>query len=493
MIAPFLRCLPLLLLAVPSRADVPGAAFALNRMGNHVDGNNFPRKDGVYLSGGSRGACGSVGLTTGVWCFQVTDPAGTVLLTREPIAERCVRVANGVFVEYLGTMRASSAVGPCGALNVRVAPFAATPYPSGEYKIWLTRIEDYDPNGTNLFGFDPALSKSDNFRVNGPGPQAILRGHKFYDHDESGVWNPTLDPLELPVGGWRVEILRDGVLDGVTFTDVDGWYQFIRNRDGATWQIREISPNGFVNDATPGATWYATTPRAGTANATAEYVAGPEFGNLRYELLIGAGRTPSYWSDEDCGDQGGDEGEPGEVVTPETDCGRALLEACEPTWRSALTTRNGLPINLRKPVSNDNPSVSVFTPRPVPVDFDWAFRHWADYIHRNANDHAGFLLSREVAATLLSNSCGYMQGDIRIDRHGDGVLVSLDEMLDGVIGLLSEVGAGLTGPNDPFQDLRMRMQMCTNEFGSINNTGAPAAPQIVYGRSMEAGHFASPY
>ncbi len=477
MISTFLRLLPLLLLSVPLRAEVPGAAFALNRQGNHLEGNAFPRKDGVYFSGGPRGACTAPGLASGIWCFQVTDPAGTVLLTTDPIAQRCIRVAGGVFVEYLGTTRPASAVGPCGALNVRLAPFAPTPYPIGEYKIWLTRIEDYDPLGSNLFGFDPALSKSDNFRVNTQGPQTVLRGHKFFDHDENSVWNPTLDPLEVAIGGWRVELRRDGALEGVTYTDQDGWYQFIRDRDGSTWEIREISPNGFVNDGTPGATWLATTPITGNASATAEYVAGPEFGNVSYELTPLVGRTPVFWT---------------ELGAEGPDSAAYLLQACEPTWRSALNTRNAMPVNLRKPVSNDDPSVSVFTV-PLAPSFDTAFSRWITYANRNPRDHAGFLLSREVGATLLSTSCGYMQGDILIDRRGDGVLVSLDDMLTGVIGLLSEVGAGLTGPNDPFQDLRMRMQMCTNEFGSINNTGSPSAPQIVYSRSNEPESFASPY
>jgi hypothetical protein len=55
------------------------------------------------------------------------------------------------------------------------------------------------------------------------------------------------------------------------------------------------------------------------------------------------------------------------------------------------------------------------------------------------------------------------------------------------------VGAGLTGPNDPFQDLRQMMLMCTNEFGSINNTGDPAAPQVVYSRAQSPSFFETPY
>ncbi|MCY2960808.1 MAG: hypothetical protein NTY35_11630 [Planctomycetota bacterium] len=479
---PLLRLLALVLCASSLPAQTGGQAFVLNRFGQHVQGNSFPRKDGAYLSGGPGFSCLAPGLADGDYCFQITDPAGTLLLTPDPIQERSVRVAGGVVAQYLGTTRAASPVGPCGALNVRLAPFLATPYPSREYKVWLTRIADYDPQGSGLFGFNPARSKSDNFRVNVAGPQTILSGYKFYDYQDDGVWNPAGQPLEVPIGGWRVEILRDGVVDGTTFTDQDGRYTFIRNRDGGAWQVREISPNGFINDATSGATWLATTPLVGSVLATGEYAAGPDFGNVRYEVAVGVGRSVDFWGDRNCNcnDTG-------------TACGVSILRACDPQWRSALNVRNGQPVNLRNPVSNDNPSASIFTLNLPPQSFCGAYANWKSYVNKNPHDHAGFLLSRQVAATLLNIRCGLLQGDIYVDRFQDGVLVSLDDMLTGAIGLLSQTGAGLTGPNDPYQDLRHMMQMCTNEFGSINNTGDPSAPQVVYTRSNEPGLFASPY
>ena len=460
-------------LAAPALAQTPGSVFVLNRVGGHVEGNAYARKDAVYLSGGPGTSCFAAGLADGDYCFQLTDPAGTVLLTPDAIVDRSVRVINGRMSAYLGTSRPAANVGPCGALNVRLAPFVTTPYPSGEYKIWFTRIADYDPNGSQLFGFDPARSKSDNFRVSAVGPQAIVSGTTYYDHDESGVWNPAVDPLEVAIGGWRVDLLRDGVLDGTTFTDQDGRYLFVRDRDASSWEVREQSPNGFVNDGTPGATWLATTALSGVVVTTAEYVPGPVFGNVRYELVPSAGRSVEFWS------QNGP--------------GRDMLLASDPLWRSALNSYDGLPVNLRRPVSNDNPNASIFTVRPPPHAFNGVWANWKSYVQKEPHDHAGFLLSRQVAATLLNNAVGFMQGDILVDRFQDGVLVSLDTMLTGAIGLLSETGAGSTGPNDPYQDLRMRMIMCTNEFGSINNTGDPAAPQVVFTRSREAGMIAAPY
>jgi len=474
-----LRLLALCLCASTVLAQSGGSTFVLNRFGQHVQGNSFSRNDGVYISGGPASTCLAPGLVDGDYYFQITDPAGTVLLTTDSIQERRVRVAGGIFAKYLGGTRVSAPVGPCGALNVRLAPFTTSPYPIREYKVWLTRVEDYDPLGSHVFGFDPARSKSDNFRVGTAGPQSILRGHKFFDHDGNGIWNPSVDPLEVPVGGWRVEIRRNGVLDGVTFTDQDGWYLFVRDRDPGTWDISEVSPNGFVNDGTAGATWLATTPRSGTVVATTEYVAGPEFGNVSYAVSVGAGRSVSFWSDDDHG--------------PGGPSGRPILEGCDPTWREALNARNGAPVNLRTPVSNDNPSASIFTLNMPPQSFNGAFANWKSYANRTSHDHAGFMLSREVAATILSNSCGFMQGDILIDRFQDGILVPLDAMLAGAIGLLSEVGAGLTGPDDPYQDLRARMLGCINEFRSINDTGDPSAPQVVFTRESMPGSTGAPY
>lgn len=473
------RLLALCLLAAGALGQSGGSTFVLNRLGLHVPGNSFPRNDGVYLSGGRAPSCQSAGLVDGDYYFEITDPAGSVLLTLDSIEERRVRVAGGIFAQYLGSTRVSAPVGPCGALNIRLAPFTTSPYPSREYKVWLTRVEDYDPQGSHVFGFDPARSKSDNFRVGAGGPQSIVRGHKFYDHDGDGIWDPNVDPLEVPVGGWRVEIRRKGALDGVTYTDQDGWYLFVRDRGPGTWEVGEISPDGFVNDGTAGATWLATTARTGTVATTTEYVAGPEFGNVRYAVSVGAGRTVEFWSDDDNG--------------PGGPSGRPLLEACDPTWRVSLNTRDGNPVNLRTPVSNDNPNPSIFTVNMPPQSFSGAFANWKSYAQRTSHDHAGFLLSREIAATILSNSCGFMQGDILIDRFQDGVLVSLDAMLAGAIGLLSEVGAGLTGPNDPYQDLRARMLGCINEFRSINETGDPSAPQVVFTREAVPGSTGAPY
>lgn len=479
---------------VPAAAQTPGAAAVLNRFAERSDGNAFVRKDGAYLSAGRGTNCSAASLADGIYCFELTDPAGTVLLTTDPIVERSVRVKSGRMVEYLGTTRIFSPKGPCEGGLLRLVPYDTTPFGDGLYKLWLTRIEDYDPNGSHLFGFDPAKSKSDDFRVISSGAQTIVRGHVFFDPDRNGAWNTG----EVALGGWRVELFENGVLDGLTFSDVDGRFQFIRDRDGATYDVRSIAPGGFVNDAVPGATWLATNARTGLVATSAEIVPAPEFGNAAFELQPLAGQPTSFWistcSHEDDDDQGDDDDDDHDH---HHDCGcpptgRSTLEECDPNWRAALTTFHGGPVSLRRSVSSDNPNVSIYCPNPN-SSFTSAFKKWKRYVTMPERDHAGFLLSREVAAALLNTSCGAMDGTIYVDRFQDGVLVSLDEMFTGAIGLLNETGAGLTGPNDPFQDLRHRMQMCTNEFRTINNTADPNAPQIVYRQAGQPTFYFSPY
>jgi len=469
----FLRLAALLVSCSALPAQVPGVAAIVSRFGVHQPGNTFTRKDAAYLIGGPSSGCLTDGLADGLYAFQITDPECTTLLTPEALIDRTVQVGGGRIIGYLGSTRLVGLAGPCSGINLRLIPYLDTPSVHGEYKVWLTRIEHYDPLNLPLFfGFDPALSKSDNFRIAPLDPQMILRGHKFYDYDQSGAWNPLTQPFEVPVGGFRVEILRNGLLDGFTFTDQDGWYRFIRPRDGAAYTVREIAPGGFVNDSVPGAVWLATTARQGIVAANAEYVDGPEFGNLAFEVLEGAGRDEDFWGEDHCNN-------------PAPDSGPGLLLASDPLWRQTLNTRNGAPVNLRRPVSNDLPAASLFILRMPPQGFCGAFNNWRGYLNLESHDHAGYILSREIAMVLLNNRFGFMQGTIYVDAHQDGVLESLDDLLTGGIGLLSQVGAGLTGPDDPYQDLRMQMLMCLNEFTSINESGDLSSAQVVY-RPREA-------
>jgi hypothetical protein len=458
-------------------AAADGAVFTTNRLGAPVAANQFARATAVHLAmAPALGEnCGGQGLADGPYYFQVTDPSGLVLLSADrSIEERLVLVSGGVIGKYLGATHGVRLNGPCASTIVQLMPFDPAPHGGQNYKLWITRAEDYDPNGSGFFGFQAALSRTDEFNV-GPGtpiPQSYLSGHKFFDENENGAWDPS-NPLEVPIAGWRIELVRNGVLEDVRFTDENGAYTFIRDRDGSTYTLREIAPGGFIGDNVPGAVWLAKTPREFTVVASTELVNVPPFGNVSFSVAPGVGRTKGFWHNPN---------------------GRAKLLACEPDWRDALTTLNNSPLCLRRNVSSDVPALSIFAPLPLPTPFAPAFddlKSWL--VGDSALGHGGYILSTQVAAAILNSRCGEMQFNAYIDRFQNGVLVSFEDMLDGVQQLLCTPGAGLTGPHDPNQALRDMMLGCINEFGSINNSGDPNSPQVVFAPDSSPRTFSSPY
>lgn len=465
---------------LPGSASSGGAIYTTNRLGVQIVDNCYERNSEVHLTGGPEllANCAGSRLDDGVYYFQVTDPAGQVLLSADSITQRTLLVSNGVVSQYLGTTHIVRLNGPCGAKLIQLMPFYNSPSPAGDYKLWMTPAERYDYKQSGFFGFDARYSKIAYFKVGargcGPVLQSVLRGHKFFDHSEDGLWDPQADPLEVPIAGWRVEIYKDGVYQDATFTDANGEYQFLRDRDGAEYTLREVAPGGFIEDGIAGAVWLAKTPRQYTVTADAADVLVPPFGNLSFSVRTGVGRTKGFWHNNN---------------------GRALLAQCDPDWRNALTTWNGSPLCLRRNISSDDPQFSIFAPLPLPTPFATSFDDFSDWIVGEASSgHAGYILSTQVAATILNSRCGNMQFTVYVDRFQNGVLVPLEEMITGVQEmLLCAQGAGLTGPQDPYQTLRDMMLGCINEFSSINNTGDPFAAQVVFGPDVIPGAFSSPY
>ena len=488
-----LRNLPVLVLALSASAfaQTTGHVFTRNSSGAIQNGNLYAQKADVYVAAGPGPSqpCTAAGLPDGQYYFQVTDPSGQTLLSEDPIENRAMVVAGGVCNAHNGSHLTGS--GPCGSTIVQLLPFGDS-LSSGEYKVWATPVAAYDPFGGGFFGFLPRYSKTDNFKVGGGGgssaPQSVISGFAFFDHSEDGSWNPGVDPLEVPVAGWRVEILRGGLLDGVTYTDESGRYTFLRDLDHSSWTIREIAPGGFIGDGVAGAIWLAKTPRTGTVTTDNETVAGPDFGVLSFEVKPGVGRSKGFWHGRN---------------------GRNLLLQCEPLWRDVLTTFAGAPLGLRRNVSSADPLQSLYVPPPLPATFDAAFADFSSWIIGDPSlGHAGFMLSTQLAAAILSSRCGFMQFTVYVDAHQDGILVSFDDLVREVTPLLNDPLAGLTGPRDPGQALRQQMLVhlktggsgntdggviTPDEFGSINGTGDLSEPQVVYGTSSTPKGFRSPY
>jgi hypothetical protein len=203
---------------VTVKAHAPsGAIFTTVADGTEVNYNIYQSKFDVYLDGGPGPGAPqhAAGLDDGVYVFQVTDPSGKTLLSTDPVECRQFTVVDGVIE--------STAPSSCGhvtgldvdhnATTVQLMPFNDTPNPGGEYKVWVTLLEDYVCNnnlsivdcgpkkGGAAHGFVPRHSKTDNFKVRG-GPREI--DTRFRDSS----WN-FIDGLGItwtdPLGGSNVK------------------------------------------------------------------------------------------------------------------------------------------------------------------------------------------------------------------------------------------------------------------------------------------------
>jgi len=227
-----LPILAAILTSVCASADpVPGAIWTTDTEGT-VNRNIYYAKCDVYLNGGPPNK-NAPGLPDGLYYYQVTDPAGTELLSTEDISLRTVMVTGGWF---------EVVVQPC--------PFNDTANPGGEYKVWATRVDNYDPgNPLSTFGFVPALSKTDNFKVkagdgNGEEPIGVISGFKYYDLNLNGVLDVLVD---LPIEGWLIELYEGSIdpanLVASAYTGAAGDYVFSELAAG-TYLVREVMPLG---------------------------------------------------------------------------------------------------------------------------------------------------------------------------------------------------------------------------------------------------------
>lgn len=475
MFQPIRGCLPGLAVLVSAPfflAQVTGHLAVTNAQGMPESCFTSPSQVHFYL-GPALTNCTTNPPVDGDYYFQVTDPSGVNLLSTDPLQDRRFSVRGGRIATGNGVHVTLNSA-PCPSSRIlSVAPFGMSVSAMCQYKLWVTPVWEYHLKPAGFHGFVPHRSLAQNFVVMKPVAQSTIRGFAFYDFDEDGTWQ-NQPGGEVPLAGWRVEIWRDEEFEDVTFTDATGRYEFMRPFDpAAIYEIREVPPSpGYIPEA--GAIWLSTNARTGLVAAGQANVPGPDFGNVEFELAVGAGRTRGFWHNQ----------------------GESLLLACDPDWREELNFTC-----LRRPISTANPSLSIFLVPEPPATFATAFAALSGWIvGQGAGGHAGYQLSAQVAAAILNNTCGFMQGSIYIDRMQNGQLVSLAQMFQDVSGLLCAPGAGLTGPGDPPQpspipgvDLRTAMLMCLNEFDSINNTGSTTEPQIVYKSRSTPSQFPSPY
>ena len=172
-----------------------GAIFTTLPNGETVNSNVYTDKYNVYLSGGPQVGCSQAGLPDGEYYYQVTTPAGKVLLSEDPIECRTAVVVNGYWTGggsclnesccHAETVYTPGCTGP-QQMQTQLMPYADTPDPGGEYKVWATKVVDFDYDNYLAFcndpmicgamsqaerrtgfsfGFADAASKTDNFKV----------------------------------------------------------------------------------------------------------------------------------------------------------------------------------------------------------------------------------------------------------------------------------------------------------------------------------------
>lgn len=158
----------LLVLSAPLYAQtgpVTGAVFTTGPNCQAVNSNIYDWKECGYLDGGSArpGSAGLLSLTS--YYVQVTDPSDAMVpgfsvnnsgLSQTPITTNSVG-------DVVGCFQLQSIV----SLPSRAPGFADTPNADGEYKVWINT----DPTFSNRY------TKTDNFKVKGPGRPEDPRGN----------------------------------------------------------------------------------------------------------------------------------------------------------------------------------------------------------------------------------------------------------------------------------------------------------------------------
>jgi hypothetical protein len=193
-----------------------GAIFTTLPDGSAVNFNIYGDKYDVYLDGGpgQNAPQHAAGLDDGIYVFQVTDPSGKTLLSEDIAACRRVVVSNGVIAGLVTdgcpSVHVTGTDVDWGATTVQLMPYADTPNNGGEYKAWMTYVEDFltacEANGVanglavvdcglghrgNFHGFLGRHSKTDNFKVGGQPRELDTRFHA------GSVWGDFIDGLAI--------------------------------------------------------------------------------------------------------------------------------------------------------------------------------------------------------------------------------------------------------------------------------------------------------
>lgn len=263
-------------LTTQAAPPLPGAIFTTTVDGSRVNANLYEAKEDVYLDGGPgpNAPSTAAALPEGDYYFQVTDPSGKDLLSSDHISCRRIHVnAEGVIdTVYAGTnyVKEKGQWAPVlcqhyqgldidhNAATVQLYPYDDTPNPGGVYKVWITRVEDYDgdPNfiptsnkdsvngelwqPANAHGFIPSKSKTDNYKVKKKGKpfiSPVIDVVKFHDRNANGIQ----DDGEEFITGWQVTVTEPIGVSNYVYTPAS-----IEAAEAGIWNLTEATPDGTM-------------------------------------------------------------------------------------------------------------------------------------------------------------------------------------------------------------------------------------------------------
>ena len=287
--------------------------------------------------------------------------------------------------------------------------------------------------------------------------QTIICGKVFYDIDEDGVFNPAVTG-EVPIEGWKVQLEANGIVSEV-FTDAQGDYEFVRNRDSTRYLLRSAAPSpGFIGEV--GGRWLATSPAEVSVLANEPKIR-VDFGKLFFVNTPEFARSKGYWHYQ----------------------GEQELLACDPTWRTVIND-----LCLRTNFSNPNGQAGTLFTVSTGTPFEDAFGELSGYlVSTPSNGVLAYILSVQFCAAHLNRTCGPLQVTTYIDRFGDDILVRFEDMAADTRAILCDPRSADTGPKgDPaWRDV---IRGCLDEWSGMNSNGGN-----VYTRSANPPDFPTPY
>jgi hypothetical protein len=421
---------------------INGAIYTSTADGTTVNANLYATKDLVYLNGGPSNAnCLGGDLDNGSYYFQVTDPSGASLLSSDGIGARSFTVAGGLVSTYTGGSHLTAGPNPpCGSLAIQLVPYADTPNGGGVYKVWITRIDDFNaacaaagqPGGDcGLAGFVSGNTKTDNFRTRDSTTDTeeefgSVQAVKFYDANANGVFDGTdslLPNWEMTLGSVQFAINSTKVTDGA------GTAVWDTLSPGSDYSVLEGAPiqgnwynSGTIYVGHDGSPQNPAGPLTVTVNETTTVA----FGN--YCLVPSNGRTLGFWSNKN---------------------GQAALNDGG-SMASELALLSGL--NLR------NANGSNFDPGNYAALKSWLLSATAT--------NMAYMLSAQLATMELNVEAGYVNGNLYYPPYGGTInsLMTAANASLGSDGLTVSAGA-----------VRTYQEQLKNALDALNN-GAGVVP-----------------